>query len=275
MARILSSEDVESGFIPTGYSFNQVVREIKNRLDGQPGIFSVIQIGSIQREDSNCISDADIVVAYSRYMRKSIFCLLSALCGYARGLAVPLEFIPLDHTFAARGAHFWTPSFTMHVKWAEEHDGIICGKAVTPNIIPRDERKSEGLDYAISKLQKILKKVTLLPVMDERERYDLFTEVVQVPVFLARKIVWDMGVRLPLDSKAEVIEAYIKNVSQEESLHFRNLIQVAARYRNLVESRPRAEFYKFRVTEDIGTAGLERLIRYLEITIENILARRG
>ena len=218
------------------------------------------------------MSDADVVVVYSG-MRGSTFYILKRLCNYASSLAVPLEFIPLDHTFATQGAHFWTPSFTLHVKWAEENGGLICGQSITDDITPRIERKNEGLDYAISKLQKILKKMTLLLVMNEKERFGLFTEVVQVPMFLARKVVWDAGVKLSLDSKAKVVDAYLKVVSAEEAALFKELGKLSAYYRALVESRPEAEYYRAKIEEKIGEAGLEKLVRYLEVTIKNILWR--
>ena len=272
MAHVLSADDVERARIPTPQSFECVFIEIRQKLKDVSGIQSVVRIGSTERGDTNCLSDADVVVAYDRASRTEIFVALAFLCKRAADMFVELEIIPLDIEFAFHGIHNWTLSFTSHVRWAEKNGGVLLGNPIAAQVVPRDKRYNEGLDYALENLHKILKRRTRYAVVGSEKQNDLLTAVVQVPIYLARKVVWDRGVKLPLDSKKDVILAYENIASEEEKEYFQHLLSIAARYRRLVESKPRAAEYETRKRVLLEEHGLEILTLYLEATIKHIIA---
>lgn len=271
MARVLFPEDVASGHVPNAESFAEVSAEIQYRLHDFPGISGVIQIGSVLRKDFDACSDMDVIVVYHRSMRGHILPELRTLSIYARSKAVPVEFIPFDREFAYHGAHTWTASFTSHVKWAEDNGGVICGCPVTPGMNPHQRGKSETLDYAVSKLQKVLKKQAKFPTLGADAVRDLLEEVVQVPLFLIRKRVWDKGIQLSLDSKKAVILAYGEVAYLKELGLFNELQHIAREYRELVVRKPDEKSYKNKVKELLQDRGLLCLTRFLEVTIESVI----
>lgn len=267
MARVLSTKDVVSGHIPDSQAFARVLELVQIRLSIAAGIKSVVVMGSFHRGDSNCLSDLDIVITYYREARDSTLGALAELCRDALEQAVKIEFVPLATQFAIIGAHTWTPSFTSHVKWAEEHGGLLCGPAITEVIKPKKVGASEGLDYAVIKLSQVSKKITVIHAMDEVELNSFLSEVIQVPMFLARKVLWDKGIQLALDSKVDVVENYRHIASPHEVDLFNILVSTAISYRTLVESKPKRQFYVSRRKEFLQNHGLYALLSFLEETI--------
>lgn len=266
MARVLSSKDVAEGHVPNSSSFAHVLEQVRVRIYSTAGVRSSIAIGSVHRGDSNCLSDLDIVVAYYRETRGSLLVVLAELFRDAKEQAVKVEFIPLVLEFAALGAHTWTPSFTSHVRWAEMNGGLLFGPAITELVKPITPGLSEGLDYAVGKLSSISKRSTTILTMEESALDELLSEIIQVPMFLVRKVLWDRSQMAP-DSKANVVDNYRRIASPREIDLFNILVSIASGYRALVESKPKRQFYVSRRKELLQNQGLYVLLSFLEETI--------
>jgi hypothetical protein len=208
MGRIFSWPEVEARQIPELASFEMVGNVFRSLLVTCPEVVAALFCGSFIRGDHNIRSDIDCVILYEAKGRAEAVALLRELLVFARGLFVPVEMIPLSVELAATPHHHLAPTFLEHLSLSAMNGGVIKANPV-PLICPRQTTFVEDTrDYLIHKMRKLEKGMVTIPVVSTERLFLFLQKVLDLPIYVARKLLRCHGIPLETDSKQEVLRLY-------------------------------------------------------------------
>jgi hypothetical protein len=270
MARVFLPECYRDNKIPTADDFRFLRREISERLIASSiGVHGVVLFGSVERGDFNCTSDFDLVVmveSLDDYNFRGVMKLSHGISLYAEARYLPFRPIFLGLEQGRSGMHSFSRSFIDHLRTAEGK-GLIFGKPITSQLRESKILPSvEAMPYALHKMDVVLKGIVSMSTSNPEHYCRTLENVLQVPVYYARKYLWDCGKLGQSDSKSEVVRSFLENGPRALIEPFEKLLELQNKYMEVVED-PSRNLHKYwavlRELED----GLETLVSFLNMAL--------
>ena len=261
MSRIFSPEELAMGKVPMTRDFELSLRYIHLTMqEEKTGLIAGLHFGSThpKRNDLDITSDIDLLVVYDDEWKDYAYSAMMKMVSFAANRNVPLQIIPFSRNITEGGFHTIGEDFAHHLNWAALHGGVI-NKNPMDFIVPHTTRWDASA-YVMGKLSSILKGFVRHSNMSEEERRTYLRKVLDVPSYLGRKVLWEIGEKLYVDSKSQVQEAYDRLVGGRAAYLFREIQSAKASYNKNVQ-----ENYNSR------TSGYEFFLLSLENQILNVI----
>ena len=236
MSRIFSPEELAKGFIPLPEDFIRSLRAVHEIMKEEAtALIAGLHFGSTHpgRNDFDITSDIDILIVYEGKWKDAAYAAMMEMTSYAARRSVPLQIIPFERTVAVNRFHTVGEDFAHHLKWAAEHGGVINSNPLR-HIVPHMVRW-DASSYIMGKLSAILKGYVRHSTMSDEEQRRFLRKVFDVPAYLGRKVLWEMGEELTVDSKTQVGEAYDRRVGGRAACLFHRIQDAKAQYKKNVE----------------------------------------
>lgn len=230
MGRIFTPLEIEQGKVPKLESFPKLLRKIRERLTATKGIEGAVMCGSVLYGSHSCRSDLDCVVVYDHQNLRAIMKVFGDIVATAAQLYIPLELISTDIYIARRTTHSIGGSFKQHLEFAVVNGGMIKADPLKFFSFGRADMAEDFRGYLSHKRQKLEKGLIKMGVMEDGELCQFLQKVLEVPMHVARKMLYWKGAQLADDSKKAVTKHYLKTVRGQEKKIFESIIALDERY---------------------------------------------
>jgi hypothetical protein len=230
VGKVFSWDEIKRKEVPDRADFSAVVGEIRQGLEAVEGVFGGVLCGSVLLGFSNQRSDIDCVVVYDPNKRREVATALQGINRMARGLHVPIEFIPLDWKIARTPLHHIRLSFVSHLQFAVDKGGLIKENPLPLLNLEGLTDLEDVRSYLRNKLRSLDKGVVALPKMEPAELHKFLQKVLEAPVHIARKILWWKKAATPDESKRTVSTHYSGIAGAEELKLFTKITDADAKY---------------------------------------------
>lgn len=236
MSRIFSLEELVKGAVPLPKDFSyslEVVRKIMKKE--ATSLVAGLHFGSThpKRNDLDITSDIDVLIIYDGERKENAFTAMKAMADFAAHRHVPLQIIPFELHVAESGFHTVGEDFAHHLTWAARNGGVINNNPL--EYLAPHRVRWDAKSYIMGKLSSILKGYIRLRTMGEEEHRQFLRRALDVPAYLGRKVLWEMGEKLEIDSKTQVSEVYGQRVGGRAAQLFRRISEAKENYRKMVE----------------------------------------
>ncbi|MDP3958168.1 MAG: nucleotidyltransferase domain-containing protein [bacterium] len=205
MSRIFPYAAAAKGAVPRTSDFLATVEKMK-KFFASPAFEGALLFGSVLRNDHGPTSDIDCVVVYDWKLRSTAFAFMSQLTESAWERNVPLQLIPFDGEMARQGFHTIGDDIGHHLRWAAANGGVLKGDPLSHFSFHSSVENVRG--YIAGKLSSVQKGWVRCPIMSPDEKLRFFGKALDVPTYLARKVLWAKGHHLDVDSKEQVSRKY-------------------------------------------------------------------
>lgn len=263
MGRVFTFEEIKQGWIPATMDFKEMRTILEAGLAANAAIIGAVICGSCVRGDYNTRSDLDCVVLYRQEDRNKAVNLFQGLEMEAAGRYVPLELIPLDDKLAGTPDHHLSPIFLEHLRLSARLGGVIKEnplELISPN--PLSFREDTRL-YLVNKVRKLEKGSANLPVLSTEKQCLFLQKALELPVYVARKIVQCKGHDLTGgDSKGEVLKAYVKTRFTPAIELLEELVSLDRRYSEALDQQ---------IMEAPDQASYGKILREIEEAVPKVL----
>ena len=263
MGRVFTFEEIRQGWMPATRDFKEMWEILEAELSASSAIIGSVICGSCVRGDYNVRSDIDCVVLYRQTDRSEAIDLFQGLEVEAAEIYVPLELIPLDDKLAETSDHHLSPIFLEHLRLSVRLGGVIKEnplELISPN--PMSFREDTIL-YLIDKIRKLEKGSARLPVLSTEKLCLFLQKALELPVYVARKIVQCKGYDLTGDdSKGEVLRAYAETRFTPAIELLEELVSLDRRY---------SEALGQQIMEAPDQASYGKILRKIEEAVPKVL----
>jgi len=235
MGRVFSWGEIERKEVPQSKDFGRVCEEIRHELSRTDAVLGAVLFGSALNERFMERSDIDCLLVYDGMERPALTEVLHQLQASARKRHIPLEFIPVDEASAREGIHTIGPSFAWHLEQAVKTHLVIKADPLrfirlSDSAKSQSARVEDVLGYLRRKILRFEQGIVELPVMAESEYLHFLRKILELPVHVARKVLWLSVPNLSSDSKAHVIRCYPDIVSSPLRGIFQTLLSMDSDY---------------------------------------------
>lgn len=264
MSRIFSPEELSNGEVPIRKDFMRSLRVVHDIMKEESTVLVAgLHFGSThpKRNDLDITSDIDVLVIYEDEWKDAAFSAMMSMTNFAARQNVPLQLIPFSRSIAVSGFHTIGEDLAHHLMWAAEYGGVI-NKNPMDYIVPHKVRW-DATSYIMGKLSGLLKGFVRYDTMSDEEKRRYLRKVFDVPPYLGRKVLWEMGDKLYVDSKSQVGADYERMVGGRAAYLFRAIQSGKASYKQKVqETYERGTFSK---------QGYRDFLLTLEVHIEDVI----
>lgn len=230
MGKVYSPDEYVAGQIPNLAHFSALIRSLRAFVDHSDAILGGVLFGSALHNTHNFRSDVDCLLMFAEKDRENAQTLVRSWSQLAARHYIPVEPIFLEQQVAQQGLHNIEGSFLTHLQWCAAHGGRmkhsplhwISRKGALPELV-------DDLRYMRHKHADLEKGTARFESLGQ-SRYTHLQKCLEAPVYVARKVLGLLKIRLPRDTKEEVIRAYRENMPEEMTALLRRVQEIDSAY---------------------------------------------
>ena len=233
MPKVFSPTELRDGKIPSLADFLLTAEQIHFALNACDGVIGGFVYGSVFHGTHDIQSDIDLFVLLLREKEEGVFAEIQKLQGLAKSKSIPFEIVAIDQKTAESSANYIGPQFVHHLTLAAADNKLIKSNPFKRVMLHPIDQKDDALNYFQNRFRMMNKGYTQTGCdLRDEKLYVFLQNVLQLPMHVARVVLYHCNIRLGKDSNREVMKKYFDITSREAYNLFFQLLVINNRYQN-------------------------------------------
>ncbi len=207
MGRVFSYAAIAEGRVPHISAFAPFVQRLRTAIERSSAIAGATVFGSSLYGDWTRRSDVDVCILYYSHRQGDKDRLIQKIAEDAANRSVPIQVVTVSTELAPTGLHTIDAGLLHHLRRANQLGGLIKASPLVGLKTDHLRMRTHVKTYVSRKLQSLDQRIGTYPALGQ-ERYDFLADVLNVPIYVARKVLELRGVRLANDSRRHVLAAW-------------------------------------------------------------------